>query len=81
LYHELSLVVAGSKNEIFIDQLNKMFQNTSSARRACCGTFGIVYASVSQFSSATEAFCTQKNNAEPHTQFAYVTLKDQATKK
>jgi len=60
VYHELSLVVAGSKYEIFIDQLNMMFQNASGARRACCGTFGIVYAGVSQFDLATEAFCTQK---------------------
>jgi hypothetical protein len=74
--HELSLVVAGSKNEIFTDQLNKMFQNTTGARKACCGTFGIVYASVSQFSLATEAFCIQKHFAEPHIQFVYMTLKD-----
>jgi len=60
MYHELSLVVAGSKNEIFIDQINVMFQNASGARRACCGTFSILYASVSQFNLATEVFCMQK---------------------
>jgi len=49
MYHELSSVLDGSKNEIFIDQLNMMFQNAHGARRTCCGTFGILYASVSQF--------------------------------
>jgi hypothetical protein len=42
-----------------------MFQNATGARKACSGTVGIVYASVSQFNLATEAFCTQKNFAEP----------------